>query len=219
MTDAFAALATFLLGTALQQPAPDPMLKWLLPTIVQTAVSLLSIFAGVAIAVRSFRANTRSEQKQWERNQRAAQDQWAREQRRAEWKELLQQIANIEHKIPVLVSGPRDHKDLGPAVLSILPLLRGTVFIYPALRSSGFIAKWEEFLRYVSGKFALNTSTYHAIQTNTLGEPVSGEERARWMEINREEEVEIREMFHSLMSELRALAHESLGQNSPTPFS
>jgi len=67
-----------------QQTTPEPMLKWLLPTIVQTVVSLLSIFAGVGIAVRSFRANKKTEH-----------EQWVRDQKKAEWKQLLEGVANI----------------------------------------------------------------------------------------------------------------------------
>lgn len=201
------------------QAAPESWLKWLLPTIVQTVVSMLSIFAGVAIAIRSFRANTRSEQRQWERNQRAAHGQWTRDQRKAEWKELLQQLADIEHKIPVIITGIPDHKDLEPAVMSVLPLLRGTIFINQALESSGFIARWQEFLRYVSGKFFLRTSTSRAVRTKTLGEPVTSEDFVRWSEIGRSEEQEVRDRFHSLISELRALAGDSLAEDIPKPSS
>jgi hypothetical protein len=88
-----AAMTTFLANIVSQapvivqcpQPAPDSWLKWLLPTIVQTVVSLLSIGAGVAIAVWSFRKNHQSEH-----------EQWVRDQKRAEWRELLMSTAEIQ---------------------------------------------------------------------------------------------------------------------------
>lgn len=67
------------------QVPPDPWWKWLLPTIVQTVVSLLSIGAGVAIAVWSFRRNIRTEH-----------EQWLRDQKRNEWRELLRSTAEIQ---------------------------------------------------------------------------------------------------------------------------
>jgi hypothetical protein len=72
-----------------QQAAPDSWVKWLLPTIVQTVVSLASITAGVLIAVVSFRKNKKTEHEQWLRNQKAGHEQWIRDQKKAEWRELL----------------------------------------------------------------------------------------------------------------------------------
>jgi uncharacterized membrane protein YhaH (DUF805 family) len=69
-----------------QQATPESWLKWLLPTIVQTVVSLLSIFAGVCIAVRSFRANKKTEH-----------EQWIRDQKKVEWSALLRGVANVFH--------------------------------------------------------------------------------------------------------------------------
>lgn len=62
----------------MQQSSSDPWWKSLLPTIVQTALSLLSIGGGVGIAVWSFRRNRQTEH-----------EQWIRDQRRAEWREIL----------------------------------------------------------------------------------------------------------------------------------
>jgi len=82
--------------------APEPTLRWLLPTIVQTVVSLLSIFAGVLIAVRSFRANKRTEHEQWVRNQEAGHEQWIRDQKKAEWRELLDAINVCQDSLPLV---------------------------------------------------------------------------------------------------------------------
>lgn len=43
--------------------APESWIKWLLPTIVQTVVSLASIAAGVWIALWSFRSTSKSDHK------------------------------------------------------------------------------------------------------------------------------------------------------------
>jgi hypothetical protein len=76
---------------------PESWVKWLLPTIVQTIVSLASITAGVLIAIWSFRKNRQSEHEQWERNQRAGHEQWVRDQKKAEWSALLRSIADVFH--------------------------------------------------------------------------------------------------------------------------
>ena len=69
-----------------QQTSPESWVKWLLPTVVQTVVRLLSIFAGVGIAVRSFRANKKSEH-----------EQWIRDQKKEEWSALIRGVANVFH--------------------------------------------------------------------------------------------------------------------------
>jgi hypothetical protein len=78
-----------------QQTAPESWLKWLLPTIVQTVVSLASITAGVLIAVLSFRKNRQSEHEQWERNQQAGHEQWVRDHKKAEWRELMKKVTKV----------------------------------------------------------------------------------------------------------------------------
>lgn len=90
-----AAMMAFFMGQAqqapvqiqcVQQAAPDSWVKWLLPTIVQTVISLASITAGVWIAVASFRANKKAEHAQW-----------VRDQKKAEWSALLHGVANVFH--------------------------------------------------------------------------------------------------------------------------
>ena len=171
------------------------------------------------IAVWSFVQNRKSEHEQWERNQKAEHEHWVRDQSKAEWKALLQSIADIEHKIPVISTGFPDHKDLEPTVMAILPLLRGTLYIYPALESGGFISRWQAFLHYTSGKFSTVTATSKAVQTGTLGDPVTLQDKALWRDIGSKEEARIRAEFHSLLSELRALAHQSLNAKQTTQSS
>ena len=200
-----------------QQAVPESWLKWLLPTIVQTVVSLASIGAGVGIAIWSFRRNRQSEHEQWLRNQKAGHEQWIRDQSKAEWKDLLVKIAEIEHEIPILVTGLPNHQKLESIVLSILPLLHGTLFIYPSLESAGFITKWALFLKYVSGRFMMITHTNRSVQTGTLGDPVSLDDIARWDDKNTKEEIELRHQFHALLVELRALARKNLEMKVEQP--
>lgn len=170
-----------------------------LATILEFTQIVVPVAGGVWIAWMAFRWNRQKEHQQW-----------VLDQKKAEWKALLIQVAEIEHQIPVIVTGVPDHRNLESSIMKILPLLRGTLFIYPVLESSGFIANWQELLGYVSGRFLRNTSTNRAVQTGTLGEPVSVEDRVHWREIGVQEEVSVRDKFHSLLSELRNLAHNDL---------
>jgi hypothetical protein len=220
-----AVTAAFLVDQVAQAPvavqcvqaAPEPTLKWLLPTLVQTVVSLVSIGVGVGIAVWSFRRNRQSEHEQWERNQTAEHEQWIRDESRAEWKLLLAKIAEIEHAIPILITGVPDHRTLKAMVLSVLPQLRGTIFIYSTLEDSGFISEWESFVQYISGRFMLHTETNRSVQTGTLGDPVFPEDRVRWRGLSTKEEIEVRDKFHAFVGKLRGLAHKSLGVKEEQP--
>lgn len=87
------------------QTSPEPWEKWLLPTIIQTVISLASIVAGVGIAFWSFRKNRENEEKQWERNQRAAREQWIRDKKKEEWQKLIIQAARIEQHMPSVAIG------------------------------------------------------------------------------------------------------------------
>ena len=69
--------------------APEPWVKWLLPTIVQTVISLVAIGSGVWIALWSFKKNWQSEH-----------EQWLRDQKMAEWKELIQHISSFDLFFP-----------------------------------------------------------------------------------------------------------------------
>jgi hypothetical protein len=84
-----------------QQPAPESWLKWLLPTIVQTVISLASITTGVCIAVASFRANKKTEH-----------EQWIRDQKKLEWNELLKSVAEFGNIVPVVIVERRDYERL-----------------------------------------------------------------------------------------------------------
>lgn len=73
-----------------QQAVPESWVK-LLPTVVQTVVSLASIAAGVSIAVWSFRKNRQVEH-----------EQWVRDQKKAEWRELLEAVKACERDLALI---------------------------------------------------------------------------------------------------------------------
>jgi len=140
-----ASTTAFLVDALAQAPVivrvpeatPEPWTKWLLPTIIQTIVSLASICAGVGIAVWSFRRNRQSEHEQWVRNQKAAHEQWIRDQRKAEWRELLDAIIACElymvladrHKKGEIESSAQQQSDTALAMLKVKHCLEDRVFI------------------------------------------------------------------------------------------
>lgn len=72
------------------QATPESWVKSLLPTFVQTVVSLASITAGVWIALWSFRASGKREH-----------ERWVLDQKKAEWREILEAIKVCEDYLPI----------------------------------------------------------------------------------------------------------------------
>ncbi len=103
-----AAQATIQVQCALQQ-ATDPWWRWLLPTVVQTAVSLLSVVAGVAIAVWSFRRNRKTEH-----------EQWIRDQKRSDWKQLLKAVAEFGMIVPAVSKIEVDYIQVAEGLISAI---------------------------------------------------------------------------------------------------
>lgn len=176
-------------------PATESWTKWLL----QFALSIIPVAGGVGIALWSFRATSERDHKQW-----------IRDQSKAEWKEILLRIAELERDIPIVLTGIPEHKGLEAAVLEILPLLRGSLFVYPELDVNGFVERWESFVAYVSGPFMSAIQTNRAVQMGTVNVPVSGEDRINWMDRSTNNEIEVRKRLHSLLHELRSLARVSI---------
>jgi hypothetical protein len=121
--------------------APDPWTKWLLPTILQTAISLASIAAGVCIAFWSFRANSKEEH-----------EHWVRDQRKAEWSLLLRSVASV-YQITDLVGGwnrkdaDRIVSELAPALKEVSIARANCVFIDKFRLNKEGARKIREFLR------------------------------------------------------------------------
>jgi hypothetical protein len=84
-----------------QKTEPESWLKWLLPAIIQTVVSLLSIAAGVTIAWRSFHATSEKDHKRW-----------LLDQKKAEWKELLKKASEIQRVLPVSSASSKERAHL-----------------------------------------------------------------------------------------------------------
>ncbi|MGB7984846.1 MAG: hypothetical protein WCF54_06770 [Terracidiphilus sp.] len=182
-----------------QQSMPESWLKSLLPTIVQTVISLTSIAAGVCIAVASFRANKKTEH-----------EKWIRDQKKAEWKELLIKVAGIEEIIPIISTGLPDYKPLENAVLAILPLLRSNIFIHSALESKGFIGQWESYAQFVSGEFEARIKGDNDIQRSLVDVELTMEDRTNSDQLRQSAELKVRAQFHDLRNKLRTLAQKEL---------
>jgi hypothetical protein len=146
----------------LQKTEPDSWLKWLLPTVIQTFVSLASIAAGVLIAVNSFRANSKKEHKQWILGQK-----------KAEWRELLKALAKLKKKYLPIYEDP----DTALAFIQewenmqqkFDPISMPFIFIAQRLKNAGFFedcsfmdrtaqecAKLDLLLKLDSGAAGLN---------------------------------------------------------------
>jgi len=124
--------------------ATESWLKWLLPAAVQTVVSLLSIAAGVMIAVWSFRRNRQSEH-----------EQWIRDQKRTEWKEILQATADMENAIPAVAKIQERYDSVAkclPRKIARLLATRGScVFVGEVLDLPGSSAAFSDFIRIAAG--------------------------------------------------------------------
>jgi hypothetical protein len=189
------------------QVVPEPQWKWWVSALAPWVGPLLSGMVSIYVAWRVFGWQNKKDRKQW-----------ILDQKKAEWKELISEIAKIEVQIPVVITGIPDHKDLESIVLGILPLLRGMIFIYPSLKSSGFIAKWESYVGYVSGKFSMITNTNRSVQTGMLGgDPVTMEDRFRWRKLSTDEETKVRRDLWTYLEELRDLAYKSFEMKEKDP--
>jgi hypothetical protein len=124
-----------------QQAVPESWLKSLLPTIVQTVISLTSITAGVCIAVASFRANKKTEHKKW-----------IRDQKKAEWSQLLESVANINRTVYLGKTMNREieeglKNELKPAIRELSVALANCIFLEKFRLNSEKGKKVTEFIK------------------------------------------------------------------------
>ncbi|MDR3716059.1 MAG: hypothetical protein P4L51_24915 [Puia sp.] len=137
------------------QAPPESWAKWLLPTIVQMVVSLLSIFAGVGIAVRSFRANKKSEHEQWIRNQEAGHEQWLRDQEKAEWSAILSSLTAADVKLPHVFDNV-EWASMSDGMLedlrNVLPTMRNAIFVSDALEQGNATESFRNFVSEAAEK-------------------------------------------------------------------
>lgn len=124
------------------QAPPESWVKWLLPTLIQTVVSLASITAGVCIAVASFRANKNAEH-----------EQWVRDQKRAEWSLLLRSVASVYQTTDLVIGwnrkiADRIISDLEPALKEVSIARANCVFLDKFRLDNEGGRKTREFLRF-----------------------------------------------------------------------
>ena len=180
------------------QAAPESWVKWLLPTIVQTVVSLLSIAAGVGIAVWSFRRNRQTEH-----------EQWVRDQKLGEWRELISAVASVEDQIPILIDAKLDLDALKQAILRVVPYLRNRLFINKELQEIQFGDEWNELLRVAlsalqNAKNSLEYARDHSATnvTDTKIEPA-------YQELKKAK-IEIRDRYGKLQEKLQQASRKCL---------
>lgn len=134
-----------------QQAAPESWVKWVLPTVIQTVISLASIGTGVGIAVWSFRKNRESEHEQWIRNQSAGHERWMLDQKKIEWKEVLKAVSDIESVIPVVSNIQQRYdsvsKCLPNKISQLLGVRASCVFLFDALHRQESLNAFEELVR------------------------------------------------------------------------
>jgi hypothetical protein len=180
------------------QAAPESWVKWLLPNIVQTAVSLLSIAAGVLIAVWSFRRNRQTEH-----------GQWVRDQRLGEWRELISAVASVEDLIPILIDEKLDLDALKQAILRVVPYLRNRLFIKKELQEIRFEDGWKELLKFAlsdlrNAKNSLDNARAHSA-TNMTGTQIE----SAYQEL-KEAKIEIRNRYGKLQEKLQQTSWKCL---------
>jgi len=197
-----------------QQPAPESWAKWLLPTIVQTVVSLASIGAGVGIAFWSFRRNRQSEHEQWLRNQKAGHEQWIRDQRKAEWRDLLKTAAEIQRvlRMETMTMGKRAREiaDKLKQVAHELSITSAScIFLYDFFsdakkraRSYSFLQEADEASESMDGLIGLY---------NSSGLEMTQEERSRTADQIMEKTSQITNQYLAFCEWLRREAAISLG--------
>jgi hypothetical protein len=201
-----AALLAFLADQATQAPvvvqcsqaAPESWVKWLLPTIVQTVVSLLSIAAGVWIAVSSFRRNRQTEH-----------EQWVRDQKLGEWRELISIVSSVEDEIPILTDAKLDLEALKLAILRVVPYLRNRLFINKELQEISVRDEWNELLKFaLSGLTnAKNSLEYDRDHSATN---VTGTELESAHQKFKEANIEIRNRYGKLQEKLQQASRKCL---------
>jgi hypothetical protein len=166
---------------------------------IQPVLNLASILAVAGIAIWFFGATGRKEHRQW-----------ILDRKKAEWKDLLTRIAEIEHEIPVVRKDMPESLNFEAAVMGVLPRLRGMLFVYQSLKSSGFIGKWHSFAVHVSEKFMPEIDQLRMEYAAPYRGQESMENLKQQQEQCRKEESKVRRELYGLIEELRSLANKSL---------
>ena len=192
----------------MQQTAPESWVKWLLPTIVQTIVSLASITAGVCIAVASFRANKKTEH-----------EQWIRDQKKAEWNELLRSVAEFGNIVPVVIAGHADYEEIAKRLVIAIQKLEERYATSPFLfefasskANNDRISDFQEQATRVADRIL---SPEHRIKSN------SNDTQKKLDVVNERQKLytEFRVRYIEFMHWLQAETRKDLGFREIKPFS
>src|SRR5664279_5457872 len=180
------------------QAAPETWVKWLLPTIVQTVVGLLSIVAGVTIAVWSFRRNRQTEH-----------EQWVRDQELEEWRELISAVASVEDLIPIWIDERLDLDALKQAILRVVPYLRNRLFINEDLREIGFGEEWSELLTFALSDLPNAKNSLDYARTHSTTNMTDTRIESAYQEL-KQAKIEIRNRYGKLQEKLQQTSRKCL---------
>jgi hypothetical protein len=200
-----AVMASLFAGQVVQAPSvPLDWRQW-----IPTGVSILSIGIGVWLADRSIRKARDLTEWSFRATSERDRERWVLDQKKAEWKEILVKVAAIEEIIPCIATGLPDYEPLNDSVLAVLPHLRGNIFIYGALKSSGFIGKWESYAGFASG--IVDTIKGDDTVQEEPHELLNPGDKEGSRQSRKAYERTVRMKLHELREELRTLAQKELG--------
>jgi hypothetical protein len=170
-----ASMASFFVDHMAQLPAviqsapstPEPWWKWLAQTLFQLLLSIIPVAGGVWIALWSFRAAGKKDS-----------EHWVRDQKMAEWKGLIQAVAEFERIMPL---GEVGSTTVDGVRLKVLPLcdrishlVSQVLFIAPVLSAHGIQSELYQIIRDTDsaiGRIEIFPQSSQADKM-TLGTPV-----------------------------------------------
>jgi hypothetical protein len=166
---------------------------------VQTVVSLLSIAAGVLIALWSF----------W-RNRRTEHEQWLRDQKLEEWRELISAVASVEDLIPILIDARLDLDALKQAILRVVPYLRNRLFINKELQEIRFGDEWdEELLKFALSDLPNAKNSLDNARAHSATNATNTEIESAYQELKKAK-IEIRNRYGKLQEKLQQASRKCL---------
>jgi hypothetical protein len=174
---------------------PEPWWKWLAQTLFQLILSVIPVAGGVWIALWSFRAAGRKDS-----------EHWVRDQKMAEWKGLIQTVAEFERIMPL---GEVGSATVDGVRLKVLPLcdrishlVSQVLFVAPLLSAHGIQSELYQIIRDTDsaiGRIEIFPQSSLADKM-TLGTPVGNA-------------MEIRGRLQELHAKLVSLAQTDLSLN------
>ncbi|MFZ0913517.1 MAG: hypothetical protein WBQ76_10075 [Candidatus Korobacteraceae bacterium] len=167
--------------------------------MVQTVVSLLSIAAGVGIAVWSFRRNRQTEH-----------EQWVRDKELEEWRELISAVASVEDLIPILIDEELDLDALKQAILRVVPYLRNRLFISKELQEIRFGEEWSnELLEFALSDLRNARNSLDYARTHSTTNMTDTKIESAYQEL-KTAKIEIRNRYGKLQEKLQQTSRKCL---------